>query len=111
MASDAVHGGILGMLVEKPKTVSYIIKPSVNRIENFDGTTNFGGGYIKINDASIEAVTSSQVLRINRLTGAMTHTIVQSDETIAAWKKKHGGTPPKQGSWGYQCKKLTANVL
>ncbi|KGH30829.1 hypothetical protein [Comamonas testosteroni] len=97
--------GIASLLVEKPKRITLVLKESVNRIENTDGTTQFGGATIEFNSHHVKAVGKGQVLNINRVTGAMTHTFILSDETIASWKSKHGGTLPKAGTWRYQCQK------
>ena len=104
-ATNIVMGGLSGLLVEKPNQVSYIIKERENRIENTDGTSDFGGANIEINSNHIQAISANRVMKLNRLTGEMTYTFILPDETANAWKKKHGGTPPRFGTWNYQCRK------
>ncbi|TYK74148.1 hypothetical protein FSY45_20130 [Comamonas sp. Z1] len=107
-AMNIVTGnGVAALLIDKPRRITYVLKEAVNRIENTDGTTQFGGANIEINSLHVKAVSPSQVLEINRTTGEMIHTFILSDEAIALWKDKHGGTPPKYGTWRYLCKKST----
>lgn len=102
---NSMMGGLTNLLIEKPTQVYYVIKERENRIENADGTSNFGGAKIEINSNHIQAISPNAVMKMNRLSGEMTHTFILSDETVDAWKKKHGGTPPRSGTWHYQCRK------
>ena len=105
VAKDIVMGGIAGMMVEKPDQESYVIKPDLNRIDNPDGTTNFGGSRVNMTDTLIEAISTSKIFKLNRLTGEMSITVILSNETIKAWEQAHGGKPPQIATWHYRCKK------
>lgn len=101
---NVLMGGVSRLLVERPEQFTFVLKLRENRIDNTDGTTQFGGANIRFRDTYIDAISEVRVLGIDRVSGEMTDSLYLKDAEIDAWNKKHGGTPPRSGTWYYQCK-------